>query len=257
MNSKESIEKTKQGFEDSFKADSYYNKQTKDENHLEQIMNCLEVKEGMRILDLGTGTGYLAFPFAKKYPEVEVIGLDIVDEALEENRKRAQSEGLSNLHFVNYEGMTFPFDNETFDMVITRYALHHFPAIEDTFCEINRVLKDNGIFFVSDPAPNDDDIGRFVDEYMQMKKDGHIKFYTKQEWQKLGNKVGLSYIDGFETTIRFPRKRETALEFDDIVSRHDESVINGYGVAIVDDEIWITEKVNNLLFQKKLQVDTK
>ena len=79
MNSKKSIEKTKQGFEDSFKADSYYNKQTKDENHLEQIMNCLEVKAGMRILDLGTGTGYLAFPFAKKYSQAEVVGLDIVE----------------------------------------------------------------------------------------------------------------------------------------------------------------------------------
>lgn len=130
MDYKDSIEKTKQGFEESFKVDSYYNKQTGDKKHLELIMNCLQVETGMKILDLGTGTGYLAFPFA------------------------------------------------------------------------------------------------------------------------IGKLSGLNYITNFETIIRFPKKREAALEFDDIISRHDEAVIRGYDVEIIDDEIWITEKVNNLLFQK-------
>jgi len=153
------------------------------------------------------------------------------------------------LHFVSYDGMDFPFADNSFDIVITRYALHHFPAINDTFREIGRVLKKNGIFFLADPTPNDDDVERFVDEYMQMKKDGHIKFYTKDEWKKMGSSAALMYIDGYETIIRFPRKKETALEFDDIISRHKEAVIRGYGVEIIEDEIWISEKVNNLIFR--------
>nr|WP_275891417.1 methyltransferase domain-containing protein [Ruminococcus sp. OA3] len=64
---------------------------------------------------------------------------------------------------------------------MTRYALHHFPEIADTFQEISRVLKPEGYFFLSDPAPNDNDTERFVDAYMQMQNDGHIKFYTKTE----------------------------------------------------------------------------
>lgn len=246
----ESIEKTRREFEESFRTGSYYNKQTRDAEHLELILNCVQVETGMRILDLGTGTGYLAFPFAQKYKSAEVVGLDIVEKTLEDNRKRAVEEGLTNLHFVGYEGMKFPFENESFDIVITRYALHHFPGIRDTFHEIHRVLKDDGIFFLSDPAPNDDDAERFVDEYMQMKKDGHIRFYTKQEWTEIGKEASLQFMDGFETTIRFPRKRETAYGFDDIISRHDKNVIKGYGVEVTDDEIWITEKVNNLLFRK-------
>lgn len=54
------------------------------------------------------------------------------------------------------------------------------PEITDAFHEIHRVLKPNGYFFLSDPVPNENDAGRFVDAYMQMKKDGHIKFYTKK-----------------------------------------------------------------------------
>lgn len=253
MNYKESIEQTKQGFEESFRVGEYYNKQTRDDMHLELILSYIQVEPGMKILDLGTGSGYLAFPFAEKYKQVEVVGLDIVEKTLEENQRKVELEGINNLRFVSYDGMDFPFEDNSFDIVISRYALHHFPAIHDTFREISRVLKKNGILFLSDPTPNDDDIERFVDEYMQMKKDGHIKFYTKDEWEKIGNSVDLMYIDDFETSIRFPRKRDTALEFDDIISRHNEAVISGYEVEIIEDEIWISEKVNNLLLRKNKQ----
>ena len=75
MNNKESIKKTKQCFEESFRIGSYYNKQTRDDRHLELILSYIKVKPGMRILDLGTGSGYLAFPFAQKYKQAEVVGL--------------------------------------------------------------------------------------------------------------------------------------------------------------------------------------
>lgn len=251
MNYKDSIEKTKQGFESSFESEEFYDKQTKDEKHLEMIMNYLNVKAGMKILDLGTGTGYLAFPFAQNYPDAEIIGLDIVKKTLEENCKKADKAGLKNVKFVSYEGLNFPFPDNTFDIVMTRYALHHFPEINNALKEISRVLKTNGILFLSDPAPNDNDTGRFVDAYMQMKKDGHIKFYTKSEWKNLGNISGLCYMSDFETAIRFPRKKETALEFSDILRNYDDEIIKGYDVEVIDDEIWITEKVNNMIFSKK------
>ncbi|MDO5602806.1 MAG: methyltransferase, partial [Oscillospiraceae bacterium] len=60
--------------------------------------------------------------------------------------------------------------------------------------------------------------------------------------------------DSFETQIRFPKKKQTALELEDILHRFDKQVIEGYGLEITDDEIWITERVNNLLFQKLQRV---
>ncbi|MDD3183781.1 MAG: class I SAM-dependent methyltransferase [Anaerostipes sp.] len=245
-----SIENTKKGFEESFEIGTFYNRQTQDEAHLEQILHSLKIRDGLKILDLGTGTGYLAFPIAKRYPKTEIIGLDIVQQAMDKNRERAVTEGLKNIQFMSYNGLIFPFADEAFDMVITRYALHHFPAIINTFEEINRVLKPNGMFFLADPTPNADDTEGFVDAYMQMKKDGHIKFYTKEEWKGTGKTTGFRFADSFETKIRFPRKKQTALGFEDILNTFDKQVIKGYGLEIIDDEIWITEKVNNILFQK-------
>ena len=63
-----SIVATKQAFENSFSSGDFYNKQTQDEQHLKLILEFLPIKYGMKILDLGTGSGYLAFFIAEKYP---------------------------------------------------------------------------------------------------------------------------------------------------------------------------------------------
>ena len=62
-----SIMATKQGFENSFSSGDFYNRQTQDEEHLKRILEFLPFKGDMKILDLGTGSGYLSFPIAKKY----------------------------------------------------------------------------------------------------------------------------------------------------------------------------------------------
>lgn len=135
-NEKKSIEAAKRGFEESFSDGEFYNKQTQDEKHLNAILEFLPIKSGMRILDLGTGSGYMSFAIAKKYPDVKIVGLDIVEKALESNRKKAVKEKLNNISFVNYDGTDFPFDDRSFDMVISRYALHHFPKIAASIADV-------------------------------------------------------------------------------------------------------------------------
>ena len=86
MDIKASINDTRKGFEASFAAGDFYNRQTQDSKHLEKILQFIQISDGMRILDLGCGSGYLSFPFARNNPNCEVIGLDIVSEALDSNR---------------------------------------------------------------------------------------------------------------------------------------------------------------------------
>ena len=61
--------------------------------------------------------------------------------------------------------------------------------------------------FISDPRPNDCDTTRFVDDYMQLKKDGHIKFYTKAEWKEICGRFNLNLIEAFDSQIRFTKKK--------------------------------------------------
>lgn len=147
--------------------------------------------------------------------------------------------------------MEFPFEDNSFDLVVTRYALHHFPIIEKSISEVARVLKCNGRFFVSDPRPNDCDTTRFVDDYMQLKKDGHIKFYTKDEWINICRESNMQLLSSFDSEIRFPKKKSTAQGLEDVLARHDKSIIDSYQLTQTEDELWVTEQVNNLLFEKK------
>lgn len=246
-----SIEATRIGFEDSFKEADFYNKQTQDEKHLNDILATIGVKPGMKILDLGCGNGYLTFSIAKLNEKSCVIGLDIVTDTLKQNSLKAQEMGIHNLEFISYYGIKFPFQDNFFDLVVTRYALHHFPKIEKSISEISRVLKCNGRFFVSDPRPNDCDTTRFVDDYMQLKKDGHIKFYTKDEWIRICRECNMHLVGSFDSEIRFPKKKRTADGFEDVLARHEKAIINSYQLTQTEDEIWVTEQVNNLLFERK------
>ncbi|MFQ7842628.1 MAG: class I SAM-dependent methyltransferase [Thomasclavelia spiroformis] len=246
-----SIMATKQGFENSFSSGDFYNKQTQDEQHLKNILDFLPINADMKILDLGTGSGYLSFPIAKKYSNISVIGLDIVEKALEVNRFRAKEEQIRNISFITYNDIEFPFSDSEFDMVISRYALHHFPDIQKSISEVSRVLKRGGFLFVSDPTPNANDTSRFVDGYMQLKKDGHIKFYTKEEWLQICGKYGLQFKKSFDSTIRFPKKKDTAYGFDKLLKKHDKEIVESYELEVMGNEIYITEQVNNILFCKR------
>lgn len=59
--------------EKSFESGAFYNRQTQDTVHLKSFLKFLKINNSMKILDLGTGTGYLAFSIAEKFQEVEVI----------------------------------------------------------------------------------------------------------------------------------------------------------------------------------------
>ena len=251
MDMKASINSTRKGFEESFAAGDFYNRQTRDSGHLKKILDFVRICKGMRILDLGTGSGYLSFPIAENHPGCEVIGLDIVNDALEANRMRADAEGIKNLAFISYDGIDFPFEKDSFDLVVTRYALHHFPDIDHSIGEVSRVLKKGGSLFISDPCPNGSDTARFIDDYMRLKKDGHIKFYTKDEWKSICGNHNMDPVDDFESSIRVPRKKDTAYGYEEVLKKHDKDVTDSYDLVETDTELYITERVNNILFVKK------
>lgn len=62
------VQKAREGFEDSFKEGSFYNRQTRDKQHLRSILAALQLRDGTQLLDLGTGSGEwgLVCPFQKQ-----------------------------------------------------------------------------------------------------------------------------------------------------------------------------------------------
>jgi len=104
-----------------------------------------------KVLDVGTGTGLLAIEFAKRVPGVKVVGLDLSDVALELARDNAQESKMSlRVSFKVGDAEDMPFEDGTFDLVISSNTLHLIRDPIGMFDEIQRVLKPKGRFLISD-----------------------------------------------------------------------------------------------------------
>src|SRR5919199_676031 len=84
-----------------------------------RVREFVPVRGDERALDVGTGTGALAFALA---PLVrEVVGVDVVPELLE----RARAQAPANVTFVEGDATKLPFPAAEFDLVCCRRTLHH------------------------------------------------------------------------------------------------------------------------------------
>ena len=243
-----SIKKTAKGFEESFYEGAFYNMQTQDSKHLSLILQRLNLSDGKKILDLGTGSGYLAFPLASQNQNCEVIGLDIVKNTIQNNNLKASQQKIKNLKFLSYDGLKFPFDDGYFDIIVTRYAIHHFPDIDFCFKELSRILKNGGQLYISDPTPNKEDNVEFIDKYMQIKDDGHIKCYFETELLKIANNSGFEKEFTDFTEIRFPRKYPD--KYFELMNKTEKRILDLYKIGIKNNEIIISEDVLNISLKK-------
>jgi ubiquinone/menaquinone biosynthesis C-methylase UbiE len=97
-----------------------------------------------KILNCGCGTGQWSIPFAQD--GFRVTNLDLSDNALFIAKKLFEKKSLSG-DFINGDILNMPFENETFDIVVSFGVLEHFSDIDQPISEMIRVLKPGGIFF--------------------------------------------------------------------------------------------------------------
>lgn len=117
---------------------------------------------GQRVLDLGTGTGYLGRGFASRGSSV--VGLDPAPELLEQARNIDQDLGLDTEYVVG-KAEEVPFEDEKFDAVTAGQCWHWFdrPAAAR---EARRMLKDQGALLIAhfDWIPLDDNVAAVTED---------------------------------------------------------------------------------------------
>jgi len=92
------------------------------------ILMAAGIGPGMRVLDLGTGTGDVAFVAAELVgPEGEVVGVDHSAEALAAAAARAEHRGLTNVSFVRGDLHDPVAAVAPFDAIVTRLVLMYLP----------------------------------------------------------------------------------------------------------------------------------
>lgn len=110
-----------------------------------------ELKEGMTILDLGSGAGIDCFVASKYVGKTgRVIGVDMTEEMIAKANENKKKINAMNVEFRLGEIENLPVDNNTVDRVISNCVINLVPDKKIAFGEIYRVLKPSGKFTVSD-----------------------------------------------------------------------------------------------------------
>ena len=103
------------------------------------------IHSGEKVLDIGCGAG-LDMILASRLvgPAGRVCGIDLTPEMVEKARANFVRAGVNNANAVVAGSEAIPYDNDTFDVVISNGVLNLSPLKERSFREIFRVLKPGG-----------------------------------------------------------------------------------------------------------------
>jgi SAM-dependent methyltransferase len=93
-----------------------------------------------RVLDLGTGTGAAAFVAARRFPEAEVVGVDLAERMLAEARQSTPPELAGRVRFEAADGAQLPFDDGSFDLVLLANMIPFFDELARVVAPGGRVV---------------------------------------------------------------------------------------------------------------------
>ncbi len=98
------------------------------------------------VLDIGCGTGELLQQLQQLNSRLELHGLDLSKEML----ARAKEKLPSSIKLREGDVINIPFDDNTFDVVVSTEAFHHYPNQHKAMQEITRVAKHGGRIIIVD-----------------------------------------------------------------------------------------------------------
>ena len=111
------------------------------ETEAEIFINRLGLKPGSKVLDVACGTGNLALPAARL--GANVTGVDIAPNLVEQARANAAREGLQ-IQFDEGDAEALPYEDASFDTVVTMYGAMFAPRPDLVASELLRVTKPGG-----------------------------------------------------------------------------------------------------------------
>ena len=120
----------------------------------EELVRTLEIAQGLKVLDLGSGDGTTALPAALL--GADVLGVDIASNLVAAGNERAQRAGLTNLRFQEGDASDLnELEDDSFDLVISIFGAMFAPRPFDVAKELVRVTRPGGRIVMGNWIPND------------------------------------------------------------------------------------------------------
>ena len=114
----------------------------KNDRYLELALSTIPEDFSGKLLEVPVGTGVLTMPVYRTLPKADVTCLDYSPDMMAQAKRRAPD----NVRFVQGDVGKLPFEDDSFDVVLSLNGFHAFPDKEAAYDETFRVLKPGGVF---------------------------------------------------------------------------------------------------------------
>ncbi len=120
------------------------------ERHIE-ILQALSIRPGMRIADVGAGTGLFTMRFAEAVgPAGKVYAVDVSESFVDSIRRRARAEGLTNVVPVINQQKSVELAPASVDLIFLSDTYHHFEYPHAMLASIREALAPGGVLAIID-----------------------------------------------------------------------------------------------------------
>ncbi len=161
-----------------------------DEERIRHLVGAARLKGDERVLDVATGPGYIAEAFAREAREV--IGVDLTAAMLAIAEERTRQRGIKNVSFRIGDVQHLPFENEEFDVVVSRLALHHMQNAAQVVREMARVCRLGGTVLVEDIHGSEhSERAAYQDRWEKLRDPSHVRTLPISEHLWLFREAGL------------------------------------------------------------------
>jgi SAM-dependent methyltransferase len=108
------------------------------------------LREGLRVLDFGSGPGTISLDLARRVRPGHVVGVDASPEVVARANGLAASEGVPNVEFRTGDAYRLDFPDGVFDVVHAHQVLQHLARPVEALREFRRVLRPGGLLAARD-----------------------------------------------------------------------------------------------------------
>jgi SAM-dependent methyltransferase len=188
------------------------------------------------VLDVACGGGIVVCGFA---PHVRhATGIDMTPAMLERARSLAAEKGIANVTWQEGDVTRLPYPDGAFTIVVTRFAVHHFPDPQTVFGEMVRVCAPGGRVVVVDTCASPDPAKAAEFNRLELLRDpSHVRALPLAELKGLFGAAGLG-----EPRATFSELRDTVTN---LLARSfpnpgdDKKIIELFTASLADDRLGI------------------
>lgn len=161
--------------------------------YLQWMVTNLKLEPRFVVLDVAAGTGHLGRAIA---PQVkQVVALDTTIEMLVEGKRQAEEDGIDNIVFEQGLAESLPYPEDVFDIVVGRFAIHHFMDPHVPVREMVRVCRLGGKVAVIDlVSPEDESLAATYNRFERMRDPSHRHALSPMKLQRLVQDAGLDIV---------------------------------------------------------------